>query len=826
MKLFSSLKIAHKLPLIVVGTALVVGAAIAAIALISGSNAVFEQSRDKLQTVATLRAEELHYVFSEIESELGLLSSEDDTKKALELMSAGYNYLASIGDGDAKAAIRDAYVTQNPFEDAERQFLDNSQLAHSYDQAHERFHPNFRNILENRGHVDLMMINADGNMVYSVNKGEDFGGNFAEGGEFGDTALGRAFRRAMEIDLGEFAFEDFSTYRLRGGMPVAFLATPVIDRRGTLIGVIAAEISEARIRQIIEGNVGLGETGETVVVGADDLLRTDSNRTSDFDVLSTAIDSPVIDAAINEGTVAFGETTSYRDLPLYMAAAPVDVAGVKWAVVSVQGVDELQAPVRDLGIMVLSVVGICLALAIVGGIVFSWVITKPITRLTQTMRALADGNLDVEVAGASGGDELGEMARAVEVFRENGIRVAQMSEEEAERIARNQRERAQMMRELQNAFGQVVDAAIAGDFSRRVEAQFPDPELNGLANGINTLVANVDRGVTETGQVLTALAHTDLTVRMRGDYEGAFAKLQADTNMVAETLTSVISSLQATSRALKTATGELLSGANDLSERTTRQAATIEETSAAMEQLAATVLENARKAEDANHNAVAVTRTAEEGGQVMHSATEAMERITASSAKISNIIGMIDDIAFQTNLLALNASVEAARAGDAGKGFAVVAVEVRRLAQSAASASADVKALIEQSGDEVKGGSKLVSEAAAKLEHMLEAARTNNALMEGIARASREQASAIEEVNAAVRQMDEMTQHNAALVEETNAAIEQTEGQASELDRIVDVFQIEDEEVRKDAPPSARPSQSRVYLSHGNAALSADWNEL
>src|SRR5262249_28164740 len=161
-----------------------------------------------------------------------------------------------------------------------------------------------------------------------------------------------------------------------------------------------------------------------------------------------------------------------------------------------------------------------------------------------------------------------------------------------------------------------------------------------------------------------------------------------------------------------------LAGANDLSERTTKQAATIEETSATMEQLASTVADNAKRAGEASSNAEEVTGTAEAGGKVMSQATEAMERITASSAKISNIIGLIDDIAFQTNLLALNASVEAARAGDAGKGFAVVAVEVRRLAQSAASASAEVKVLIEQSGTEVAGGTKLVAEAAGQLDAM------------------------------------------------------------------------------------------------------------
>ncbi|HHY49499.1 MAG TPA: HAMP domain-containing protein [Alphaproteobacteria bacterium] len=525
-------------------------------------------------------------------------------------------------------------------------------------------------------------------------------------------------------------------------------------------------------------------------------------------------------------------------------ATPIEFNGAHWAMVTTISEDEAFAPIAEMRNMMLGIGALLLAIAAAGGYVFSRTVTQPISRLTHTMEALAQGDLAVEVEGAGRHDEIGAMAAAVEVFRENALKVQEMTE--GERTASEQRriERARMMQELQAAFGEVVDAAVAGDFSRRVAANFPDAELNRLAVSVNNLVETVDRGIGETGEVLAALAGTDLTRRVEGSYEGAFLRLKTDTNAVAERLTEIVRRLKETSRTLKLATGELLSGANDLSERTSKQAATIEETSAAMEQLANTVLQNAQRAKDASVVAGSVTRTAEEGGEVMNQATDAMERITASSARISNIIGLIDDIAFQTNLLALNASVEAARAGEAGKGFAVVAVEVRRLAQSAAQASAEVKALIEQSAGEVKSGSKLVASAAEKLAAMLAAARSSNELMDGIARDSHDQAAAIEEVTAAVRQMDEMTQHNAALVEETNAAIEQTEAQASELDRIVDVFTLEETAMpaasrdspqpAADAPAPGRGirglqekvrAAARAYLARGNAAVDEEWSE-
>ena len=544
-------------------------------------------------------------------------------------------------------------------------------------------------------------------------------------------------------------------------------------------------------------------------------------------------------------------TVTTKEGDVHMAVAPVHFGkdnalvgtfGIAWdlgvhssAIIA----DQMRNLMIGIGVGLVALIGL--------GLMLMLHVTRPIGRLTRFATALSQNDLDVELSDTKRRDELGDLVSAMAVFQANALKMRELTEADGQRAAIEERQRRETMAQLQRAFGDVVEAAGAGDLAARVATDFADPELNTLAESVNQLLATIQTSVTETGDVLEALAEADLTQRMEGNYEGAFARLKDSTNTVAEKLSDIVGQIRKTSVDLKTATGEILSGANDLSERTTKQAATIEETSATMEQLAQTVLANAERASGASDNAGTVTTAAEEGGAVMVRANEAMERITQSSAKISNIIGMIDDIAFQTNLLALNASVEAARAGEAGKGFAVVAVEVRRLAQSAAQASSEVKALIEQSATEVGAGSKLVSDAASRLQAMLESVRRNRELLDGIARDSREQASAIEEVNTAVRQMDEMTQHNAALVEETNAAIEQTEAQASELDRIVAVFNVGTGSAfgggqrstaetpsgsSAPAPTGIRALQAKVktaakaYLTKGNTAVKAeDWTE-
>ena len=779
------IKLALKLPAMVIGIAVLTGASLGVAAYVSSDAIVTEQAEERLAAGSENANAALEAYLGEVAEDLTLFAGRKDVSGALMAFAGAYKSLAA--QGDPAELLQKAYVEDNPHPEGERKLLDSSNNLLVYDLNHRPQHTEFRALLETRGYYDVFLFDTDANNVYSVQKEADFGTAFAEGaGPWAGSDLGRVVRAALGGEAGDVFLTDFSPYGPSNGAAASFIAAPVINQ-GMLSGVLAYQMPIGRISELLARTKGLGDSGEVYLVGQDELVRNDSPKTEADDALHVALNGDVVSAALAGGT-ALGPI-SFNGQRYIAAATPISFGGSDWAVVALESAEEILAPSATLRNTMLGIGAALLALSTFASIMIARTITRPVARLTGAMGEIAGNNLDTEVPGLGRTDELGEMADAVEVFRQNGMRIAELREAEdsmnAERAAQ-----VRLVEQLQSDIDRVVGAAIDGDFSLRADTSLPDPELVRLAENINELVATVDRGIGETGTVLAALAKADLSLRVTGDYKGAFGRLKADTNGVAEQLGEIVLQLRQTSGALKTATGEILSGANDLSERTTRQAATIEETSATMEQLRNIVAENAGHAEEASAKARAVSSEAEASGSVMQQATQAMERITASSGKISNIIGLIDDIAFQTNLLALNASVEAARAGDAGKGFAVVAVEVRRLAQSAASASADVKALIEQSATEVSGGSRLVAEAAERLVMVQSGIGANAALLADMARASRAQSSSIEEVNVAVRQLDEMTQHNAALVEETNAAIEQTEAQAAELDRVIGSFTI------------------------------------
>ncbi len=351
----------------------------------------------------------------------------------------------------------------------------------------------------------------------------------------------------------------------------------------------------------------------------------------------------------------------------------------------------------------------------------------------------------------------------------------------------------------------LIDDAIEGRLDSRIDPTHYQGFMKVLANGINNLMETVVEPLQEGKRVMSALAEGDLTQSMKGNFKGEFAELRDAINASVTNLLNMVNEITNASASITSGASEIASGNTDLSQRTEEQASSLEETASSMEEMTSTVRQNADNARTANQLAATARDQATKGGEVVSNAVAAMSEINQSSKKISDIIGVIDEIAFQTNLLALNAAVEAARAGEQGRGFAVVAGEVRNLAQRSAGAAKEIKSLINDSVEKVDEGSKLVDESGKTLEQIVEAVKKVSDIIAEIAAASQEQSSGIEEVNKAISQMDEMTQQNAALVEEAASASESMEEQARNMMELMKQFNIGEENIAQEQPaPAAR----------------------
>ncbi len=401
-------------------------------------------------------------------------------------------------------------------------------------------------------------------------------------------------------------------------------------------------------------------------------------------------------------------------------------------------------------------VGALLSAGLAG--LMGWLMTRaiagPVTGMTRAMNRLAEGDLSVEVPAIGRRDEIGAMATAVQVFKDNGVALRQAD-------AETRRLETQAAEERRTA--DEARAALAAEQAFVVES---------VANG------------------LARLSDGDLTFRLTEAFPGDYRKLQDDFNAVMVQLQDAMKVIVMNAAAMKSGAGEISQAADDLSRRTEQQAATLEETAAALDEITSTVRRTAEGAGQANTAVVTARADAEKSSEVVGQAVAAMSGIEKSSSEISQIIGVIDEIAFQTNLLALNAGVEAARAGDAGKGFAVVASEVRALAQRSAEAAKEIKALISTSTQQVGQGVSLVGQTGQALERIASQVNQISGLVSEIAASAQEQATGLSQVNTAVNQMDQTTQQNAAMVEESTAASHSLAQEAEELSRLVSRFRI------------------------------------
>ena len=481
----------------------------------------------------------------------------------------------------------------------------------------------------------------------------------------------------------------------------------------------------------------------------------------------------VATAPDSAGSAMAGFRSQFETLETAMEAASEKIEAVARA--DAAATRRLQETARMVG---LGALGLLILLAVGLAYLARRTISGPLADVTRALDRLTAGDLAVRAPHAGRDDEIGHISKAVDAFRDA------VAARQAELQAADQREALEAERQRGEALRREVEeaqAAVVGD----------------LATGLGRLAGG------------------DLSIRLTHPFPSDYEKLRLDFNAAAGALADALAGVSTVATAIRSGSDEISIAADDLARRTEHQAASLEQTAATLDQITTNVKKTAAGATQARGYVTTAADDAEAGARIVQDAVNAMDRIRASSDRIGQIIGVIDEIAFQTNLLALNAGVEAARAGETGRGFAVVASEVRALAQRSAGAAKEIKTLIDASSGEVAEGVDLVGRTGEALHRLAGHVHQINTVVADIAASAQEQSAGLHEINSVVNQMDQVTQQNAAMVEETTAASHSLSREAEQLGAMMQRFRLGEAAAPAAPRPVARP---RAVAAAGGAA--------
>lgn len=447
----TNLKISQKIPLLVIGSVLILGLALGFASVFQAQSLAQKSNQDKLSGVLSAKKQAISDYLNGVSADVHSLVTNKTVTLAISRFSRGYGKFKD----EATAELQRLYIDENPNPDQRHLFKGDDKS--SYTNKHIRNHAWFSDHTLAQGYDDLYLIDDEGNLVYSVFKHRDFAENLLNG-QFKDSGLAKAFSAAAELEEGNQIFVDFEAYAPKGGQPAAFLAEPIYTN-GRYKGVLAIQLPVSKLDSVMQNVVGLGETGETYLAGTTDGLWRSNSRLADEPSFMEFKVTPAVVEAVKEGKSGSETLVNPVGVEVLAAYAPLDFQGHRWIVVASQAAEEIGAPVREMQMIMIGIVVGLLVVIVIAAILVSRGITRPLTAMTGAMKELAEGSLDVEIRDQDRGDEIGAMADALLIFKENAAERRKLREEQEAEAAEREK-RAQALDDLVNNFTLAMQQAV------------------------------------------------------------------------------------------------------------------------------------------------------------------------------------------------------------------------------------------------------------------------------------------------------------------------------------------------------------------------------
>ncbi|MEM6664821.1 MAG: methyl-accepting chemotaxis protein [Pseudomonadota bacterium] len=714
MLALGALPLRRKLPLAMVGLALLTAVGVGVASYMRASTIAATLIDEKLEGIADAEASALKSYLYGIEHDLMFIAQTPNTLSALNAFTDGWQALGADPTGQLQAD----YISNNPHPLGEKDKLQTANTGTPYDAAHAQYHPWFHLLQQDRSYYDVFLFDADGNLVYSVFKELDYATNVMTG-QWRETDLGNAFRAAMPLERGDVAFFDFRPYGPSADAPASFMSTPVVDGAGRTVGVLAFQMPIDRLNAIMHGAPGLGETGELLLIGSDFKARTDSKFTEANDILALEMRTPEVERAL-AGEHAFGRMSGYRDALKDVVATPVSFKNATYALVAVETLEEAQAPITAMRGELLMIGLVLVGFVAVAGLLLARSITRPISALVENMGDLASGKTDVELPDAERGDEIGDMTRAVSVFRDNAVervRLEGLQAEETQAREERQARMESMIEDFRGSIGEILGAVSEQASGMENTAQ----ALNGVAqdtSGRSTAAAAASEEASTNVQTVAAAAE-ELASSV-----GEISRQVQQTSEVVDRAMSITAETTGQIGGLADAAqkiGDVVSLIQDIAEQTNLLAlnATIEAARAGemgkgfavvASEVKSLANQTAKATEEISHQISGVQGSTTVAVDSVGNISRIMEEVSSFTAAIASAIEQQNAA---TAEISSNVQQAAAGTGDVATNIAGVTMAVGETTQSAEQVLAVSSALLSQSGALQKRVDQFLKDVAA-----------------------------------------------------------------------------------------------------------------